>query len=358
MEPASIVSLVAFAGSCVNVIGRAAYSLQQAPAEIMALQNELSDLRVLLTVWSGAIRASSSDRSTIAPLNSSEEELLAKLAKLLDELSTLTKTLYKSGADGRHHFQRTHWLRRKSKVVLLKSEISRTTQVLRDIVALRNDLRSTLSSTKLDRIELTQLSMHGLLTKLSTLEAERQQTTTAMRTITTSTVQMPNNDNASISLSARLPKACHVRCPCSCHYRLRRNTSTTINQIVGRLFVGYVGLPNPNSFCDAYSCSSSQVRSLRVVYTFPYWFVRATVDTVLGRDLYGNPELSIRIQNRREFHAANSLFYLAKQGQADEMKRVLSNKLASPFDITYDGGRTAFAVWRHSVQSLTHADDC
>lgn len=44
-------------------------------------------------------------------------------------------------------------------------------------------------------------------------------------------------------------------------------------KVLGRLFIGYTGLPTPAKKCDRKSCKHGQSQTrIRVAYLFPFWF--------------------------------------------------------------------------------------
>ena len=62
-------------------------------------------------------------------------------------------------------------------------------------------------------------------------------------------------------------------CLCQCHHVTTMATSGDWSRLLGRLFVGYTGLPLPSKKCDRKSCQHGQVQTrIRVAYLFPFWF--------------------------------------------------------------------------------------
>ena len=137
---------------------------------------------------------------------------------------------------------------------------------------------------------------------------------------------------------------CNLRCKCSCHLRYGARISPVANALLGQIFVGYMGLPVLASGCSTASCASSSAKSVQITYTFPTWFIHRTIDITLGSNYFGEPELNLRIRNRREYSSEHSMFQLARSGDIKSMRYRLSHRLASPNDVSTRGGSTAFDV--------------
>ena len=62
-------------------------------------------------------------------------------------------------------------------------------------------------------------------------------------------------------------------CLCQCHQAMTMTSPGEWSNVLGRLFVGYTGLPLPAKKCDRTSCQHGQVQPrIRVAYLFPLWF--------------------------------------------------------------------------------------
>lgn len=317
MDPASIIGLVSFAGACTKVFAKATYTVFRAPDEILALNNEVSELRVVLTEWS---LMNPSKQEFSATAISAHETHVVRTRDLLGKLYRLVQSLYKTDANGKHHFQRALWLVRKNEAMLIKQEIATATQSLRDLMHMRGNV-------KLDRIELKLSNMDSVLAALT---ADSKSST--------------EPDSQAVSLIAHARKPCDTQCPCSCHYRYRLNMPSVAKSVLGQMFVGYIGLPTPGSTCSTASCVSSQVRSCRLNYTFPIWFIQRSLFMVIGVDAFGEPEFMIKTRNRRSSDSLQSTFQIAHSGKAEQLKTIFERRKASPNDVELHNGNTAFMV--------------
>ncbi|KAL8826404.1 MAG: hypothetical protein Q9170_007415 [Blastenia crenularia] len=62
-------------------------------------------------------------------------------------------------------------------------------------------------------------------------------------------------------------------CLCQCHGVTTMATPCDWTRLLGRLFIGYTGLPTPAKKCDRKSCQHGQTQTrIRVAYRFPFWF--------------------------------------------------------------------------------------
>ena len=68
---------------------------------------------------------------------------------------------------------------------------------------------------------------------------------------------------------------CDHLCVCQCHRFTNLVSPNALSQVIGKLFIGYVGLPLLNSRkCNRVSCRRKRNRmEIRVCYLFPVWFV-------------------------------------------------------------------------------------
>ena len=123
--------------------------------------------------------------------------------------------------------------------------------------------------------------------------------------------------------------------------------------VFGSLFVGYVGIPTINSVCKLGVCNSSSVRAYRLVYTFPVWFLKRTLEVAFGSNYFGEPEFNIRVHNRIEYMSDDSLFQLARKGDVTSMQKKLANREASPHDVSLRGGLSAFDVSELAYHDMT-----
>ena len=136
---------------------------------------------------------------------------------------------------------------------------------------------------------------------------------------------------------------CENWCRCSCHKRTRLRTPRLLSSLMGSLFVGYSGLPLVSPTCDQSLYRRRSTKSVLLTYYLPWWFFVQRVAMLLfnfGR-LQG-PGFSIKMP--RIMSASAAVFWFATIGDAENLKRLFTQGLASPNDINSQDGFTPLHV--------------
>ena len=142
--------------------------------------------------------------------------------------------------------------------------------------------------------------------------------------------------------SHRIP--CRNWCPCSCHAKrkLKAKAPGMIESVLGRIFVGYSGLPVLNKPCDFRVCRDRGNATATVEYWFPWWFVSMN----LRLDLTYLPRTGPQFQlstTRRVPDDSQSISF-AMQGNIDGLRYLFSQGLAGPRDVSDSRGFTLMRV--------------
>lgn len=111
-------------------------------------------------------------------------------------------------------------------------------------------------------------------------------------------------------------------CLCQCHQVTTMATPGDWSRILGRLFVGYAGLPLLSKKCDRKSCQHGQVQTrIRVAYLFPFWFALRLFALTITK-------ASTSFMWKLDFPAVTSsnsdLFVQASLGNIDKIQGILS----------------------------------
>lgn len=125
---------------------------------------------------------------------------------------------------------------------------------------------------------------------------------------------------------------CRGVCHCSCHARKSSSSPALLSNLLGRLFVGYAGLPVLSQNCDTGDCKSSQSSKVSVEYWFPASFWSSIVRVDLSYHHHLGPSLQLRTL-RRVPDTAQCINY-ALDGNIDGLKFLFNQGLASPRDIS------------------------
>ena len=135
---------------------------------------------------------------------------------------------------------------------------------------------------------------------------------------------------------------CCPWCSCVCHRPGRSHSPEKLNSIMGRLFVGYFGLPKLAAPCNEIACRSRSPSSVQLHYYFPSWFLRAVISMIFIYTPRDGPRCALRLS----WICPNSstIFWFAIRDDVRGMRRWLAEGRASPFDASDDVGWTALYV--------------
>lgn len=333
MDPASIVGLIAFGGSSADMIKTVIKTLYKAPNEILSLHNEVSDLRLVLVEYKiihQKLRETSSDSAE--GLNDAFQQRLISIRKIFHQLAEFSSSLIEDGKNGKPKFKRVNWIRKKDIAVRLTNEIAMLRRSMRDLLGIATASRVT-------KIELTLKSIDDVL-KYPGQEKPGEPDLAIVSHLSGGS----NPSGAILTVEANHRPRCDIGCGCRCHLRYKARGLPFISHVFGLLFIGYTGLPMLGSTCESGTCARSEVRAFHISYIFPAWFIRRSIDFALGSDYYGRPACSLSVRNRVEYTTPSSIFQAARQGRVNDMKRLFEAGLASPSDVSYFGGKTAFGV--------------
>jgi hypothetical protein len=154
-------------------------------------------------------------------------------------------------------------------------------------------------------------------------------------------------ETLSIRMSHRGP--CRTWCPCACHTRQKINVAMPrfMQGFLGKMFVGYAGLPLINKACDFRGCIDRQAASATVEYWFPWWLVSMNFKMFLQYLPPAGPHLQLSM-TRRVPDASPSITF-AMQGNIQGLQHLFAQGLASPRDVSDSRG---FSLVRVSQLNL------
>ena len=143
---------------------------------------------------------------------------------------------------------------------------------------------------------------------------------------------------------------CMYSCVCKCHQLSVGRSPHLLNQLFGRLFFGYTGLPYINPPCDSKSCNRKSCSMISIVYLFPLWLLARAFTVIARLSISNGPEITIRFP--RIIPNSSKIFNLAGQGKINEIYSLFQQGLASPFDIDGSNGFTALLVILHEQNRI------
>ena len=129
---------------------------------------------------------------------------------------------------------------------------------------------------------------------------------------------------------------CQASCRCSCHTKHNLATPGLAGYVLGRLFVGYTGLPLIGKGCNTGSCRRKQTACVSMEYWFPPWLLSHIVKLEIAHQPSAGPQMQLTTL-RRVPDTANCISF-AMTGDIDGMKALFIQGLASPQDVSITRG--------------------
>ena len=391
MDPLSLTaSIIAVLGAGGSVVGglEKLSSLREAPDMILALNNEISDFRLVVFELASYLRDQPTRSSTnvhtfidnIPPILDRARDKLLELESLIEYKLILPRN------DGSIRLNKTSWIWERQKVKRILEDIR---SIRTNLVAVMGILisKSTLRlEVQMSDFRSSNDNSHGalgqsvttavnsiaatenLLGQLLYAVAQNQaRTESQIRDVFAASATLPAGSSNSLRVQSTQPEetvtserafghrsfyilsilqrqylVCIPSCRCRCHNVSNWATPKWLNPLLGRLFVGYAGLPILTRSCDKISCHRRLEPSMSLCYYFPFWFAQRILQAYLYFPYHGGIEQRLRVS--RIVWAGSDIFAKARSGDVEGVKALLSSRESSPFDINTTYGDTAFKV--------------
>ena len=136
---------------------------------------------------------------------------------------------------------------------------------------------------------------------------------------------------------------CRPGCHCACHASRISATPALVDRVLGKLFIGYAGLPLLTAKCDAEECEKSQVPHVSLEYWFPLGFFWSHIIR-LQVDYQGNIGPQMSLSTLRRIPDSAQCVNFALNGNIDGLKDLFTRGLASPRDISSTRGYSILRV--------------
>lgn len=173
--------------------------------------------------------------------------------------------------------------------------------------------------------------------------------TSSVQTLTyrepTQTASISTSQQVRVTMSVPI-KPCDATCNCQCHQRTRYHTPRWLSAVVRTLFYSSFYQPSVDVLlCNILKCSRSRPHSSkRFVYYFPTWMIRSALVFSTWSNLDGrNSSWFVRMP--RVIPNAHRIWRHIKDGEDEEIKKLLSTREISPFDIGSDGFSLLSGSW-------------
>ena len=132
-------------------------------------------------------------------------------------------------------------------------------------------------------------------------------------------------------------------CSCNCHTTRALKTPQWLGSAVGTLSIQYNHTASQScKACNRRSCDNVSDNVLKTQFYFPSWFLHRMMAVQLSWSPMSGHTISLRTP--RSISSKSNIFMLAQHGNIQGMQRLFEQRLASPFDISLDEGRSALHV--------------
>lgn len=398
MEPfsvaASAITVATLAASTCRAFANLRALCKSLPGRLHALNNEVADIEVVLiqvaTVFDERAYSITEKQQRAIP------RLLDQANEKLTELQSTIEQLTKICASARVVVLQAHaWRREQPKLRALQEDIKTVKCNLnillgasnsRDMLRIRLDLQNLSAITSemtsqtaeghegLKNDVINSLAMHqdGMQTSLhqvyelvdqriakveGMLKAQADQVRTGQASqfgplyrappmnrkrssreaiVKLQSQQRVRSEGVRVQLS-QSASTCRLGCQCICHASSKSATPALIDRVLGKLFVGYAGLPLLSARCDNEECQKSQVPQISLEYWFPLGvFWSQIVRLQVGYQANIGPQVSLSTLRRIPDSAQCVTFALS--GNIGGLKDLFARGLASPRDVSTTRG--------------------
>ena len=301
--------------------------LNEAPGIIQAMNNEISDLQLLLVDMRIYMERVQSRASTLPKVDEAVFRLCASTLglirdKVLEVDSLITSRLIKEDQEAGTRVHRGAFVRHRDKIIKFQAELREYRHRVADIARILEVRQLSRLEDVLDDIRLQDLSI--LIQGQKRMERQLSRLTNRQAISDASLVDLgervvaPSNECSSvcISLSRLRPAKRHIRCTC-----FRQGDPSHLQAFLGTLFLGYGVAPTLSS--NRQSCSHHYQTEIRVAYYFPVWFLKFVLWLQMQFRMAGLSRSSLpSVQVLPPEHVALDLI---KFGDIDGIKRLLSS---------------------------------
>lgn len=371
MDPLSIVASVLTLAEAAAQISKAISRLRhfgELPGKIYALKNEVSDLEIVLRRASHAL-----EQESLAA-DEAYESLDHLLGRTKSRLSDLTKALERiadafSGPKLKVISKSAIWLKEKETFQDFRDDIGAIKSTLILMLSASASQNAQQIVLELQRITVSNLSSGNTETSvagmsdshlaLSNLMNQQHEVLSARidalgKMLLSQSLQgAPKRildrkptasekaaDTQTVRIVASQSVPCKSWCPCACHTKRKLNltTPTIMQGVLGKMFIGYSGLPLLKERCDFRGCQHQRKASATIEYWFPSWFVSMNLKLCYTYSPRIGPEFLLSTTNRVADDSQSISF--AMEGNIDGLKHLFNSGLAGPRDVSDSRGYT------------------
>ncbi|KAK0666625.1 hypothetical protein QBC41DRAFT_280530 [Cercophora samala] len=140
-------------------------------------------------------------------------------------------------------------------------------------------------------------------------------------------------------------RTCLSGCVCACHKGKRSSNGTirspvVLQRLIGALFAVYTGSPGSSGVtaCDTPMCHRQASKTFEMTYEFPLWFARWSMHALIYQASLGVPSVSLVIRKRVEYRF-DSIFAAVDSNNIDAVQAILQR---DPDSINYKVHQNGF----------------
>ncbi|KAM7193002.1 Ankyrin repeat-containing domain protein [Rhypophila sp. PSN 637] len=387
MDPLSIaasaITLAGLAASTCTAISDLRALCKGVPGRLHAVSNEVADLELVLTQVATLLqdRAVLSSSAQLGPL----PHLLSQARNKLREVSAIVQRLNAVSTNSKFPLSAAKaWRKEQGQLQTLQDDIrtdmlkirldiqeistytiQSATQSTQEHLALGKVLLESMAKiddrvarvedlvrAQSERVQDREFSQVGTLYRNASKPHKKLSTGGEVRPPSPAPIQ----DSIGLRVRPHMTN-CRPGCPCSCHMSQRSASPSILNSILGRLFIGYSGLPVVSQRCDDDECRGARSKQVSVEYWFPTSILSTIVRVQVGVALGGGP--SLYLETLRRVPDASQCVSFAQTGNIAGLKYLFRNGLASPRDVSSSRGYTLlrwalYAKQYEAVEFLVH----
>ncbi|KAI0415282.1 ankyrin [Xylaria grammica] len=350
MDPLSLTASVITVVGVADAAGRGLkklIALRGASDAILALNNEISDLRLTLESLILSFR-----RSVSPSIDTTRKKLIA--------LEQLVQSRLKKPNGSPDRFG---WLKYEEKIQKLQKDFRHLRLNLGTVLGIISSKSASRLETRLDglcfvaeqhRIETQELVQQGEAIHkafLQMLERQKQNELRWAAIEREAHIEPPqpaplgiqprglSDGLSALRMRFLQRRRCSPYCDCACHHTSRLRTPRMLQFLIGTLCVGYNGVPRLTKPCTSSECQKTPEGFIAVNYYFPTWLVGKVFAAGARFTNYRGPELSIRMLNVRD--PGNMIFLATHNNDALTIQTLLSSGEASVIDVQHGTGHSA-----------------
>ena len=287
MDPFSLATgIFTLLGACVTASKTFAKirRLQQAPGLLQAINNEISDLQLILLNMNDHLRTTRSRESVLPNIDQAMFRLCNSIIdqtkdKILEVDSLIQYRVLIDDHEVGSRVSRFAFVRYHSELVKLQAELRECRQKIADVggmLGIRDISRievilSDIQSHDLSTLARSQARMERILQLLLNAYADVPGSSHDLRPS-----ERPHDSGESelsairVTVSPLLTSDSPRKCTC-----FHQETSMRMRTFLGTLFLGYTTLPAVSQ--DKSTCLYDHTAGLRVAYFFPLWFIKYAI---------------------------------------------------------------------------------